>query len=145
MFPKTVSLKTDREGFLSQECPSCKHRFKVKPNEGAKGPISHCPYCMFDGRDCWWTPKQAEHLSARAMDLLSKDLEEPFKRIAGRSKFIKVEMKRTPRFTPQCPNEPDENWPVIEFPSGEVIKYDGRFRVLRCPVTGEKLKEEPSN
>ena len=71
-----ISFNTDEEGFLSQECPGCERRFKAKLGEGSDEPISFCPYCDYTGRDCWWTQKQAEYLSAKAAEeVLGPELE----------------------------------------------------------------------
>ena len=61
-----VSLNTDDDGFLSQRCPSCERRFKVKFGEGSDRPISFCPYCGHNEEGCWWTQEQADYLAAQA-------------------------------------------------------------------------------
>lgn len=61
-----VSLPTDGDGFVSQECPACCKRFKVVFGEGSQRPIGHCPYCGHAGEGCWWTQDQADFLAAVA-------------------------------------------------------------------------------
>ncbi len=63
-----VSFPTDAEGFLSQECLSCRQRFKVIFGHGSEEPISHCPYCGYNGQECWLTPEQREYVEAVATD-----------------------------------------------------------------------------
>jgi hypothetical protein len=65
-----VSLATDNDGFLSQECPTCMRRFKVLLGQGSDQPIRHCPYCGHEGEGCWWTTEQADYLAAVASEEL---------------------------------------------------------------------------
>jgi hypothetical protein len=64
-----VNFPTDLDGFLSQECPSCNQPFKVLFGQGSSEPISFCPYCGFEGQDCWWTQEQVDHAAAAAFSL----------------------------------------------------------------------------
>ena len=67
----TLSLQTDSDGFITQECPECRRKFKVQYTEPKKGeipkPLSYCPYCGFNGKDCFWTREQAEYIEKMAM------------------------------------------------------------------------------
>src|SRR5688572_14873062 len=76
---KTVRLPTDKDGFVTQECPSCERQFKIKFGSGAPGPLAHCPYCAYQGRDCWWTTEQARFLGEQAKDLVNDLIEDSFR------------------------------------------------------------------
>ena len=81
-----VSFPTDADGFLSQECPSCELRFKVMFGEGSAEPISYCPYCGYNGQNCWHTQAQVDYMQAIAANVslgpeLKKKLERSLKGI----------------------------------------------------------------
>ena len=63
-----VSFPTDADGILSQECPSWEELFKVVLGEGSEQPISHRPYCGYNGQDCWRTQPQVDYSQAIAMN-----------------------------------------------------------------------------
>ena len=134
-----VSLNTDGDGFLSQECPGCERRFKVKFGEGGEGPISFCPYCDYTGQNCWWTPEQAKHLGEVAsqqvvgpmLDKVAKNL----KRNAGG--LLSVSVNRQPPRMPNPPAEHDHGWPVFLFDCcNEPIKHDEQNTSLFCILCG---------
>ena len=61
-----LKLNTDSEGFISQECPECGHRFKVKLGDGSPRPVTYCPYCRHKNRESWWTGPQASYIESAA-------------------------------------------------------------------------------
>lgn len=137
----TVSLPTDDDGFLSQECPGCERRFKVNFNEGSDQPISFCPYCGHNATGCWWTPEQAEYLSAKAAEeVVGPELEKMARDFNRKSSggliSMNMEVSRSP--TPPSPEEPNDNLPVTTFECcGERIKHDGQKSMLRCVICGK--------
>lgn len=66
-----ISFATDSSGFLSQECPSCHQYFKMMPGQGSSEPVSFCPYCGYEGRQCWFTPEQIEHIHSVTISRLA--------------------------------------------------------------------------
>lgn len=137
----SVSLQTDDDGFLSQECPSCKRRFKAKFSEGSDQPISFCPYCGHNDTGCWWTPEQAEYLSAiAAEEIVGPELKKMAREFNRKSSggLISMNMKVSHSPTPRAPVEPDVNWPMVSFECcGERIKHDGQNSELRCIICGK--------
>ncbi len=135
-----VSLATDQDGFLSQECPDCERRFKVLLGQGSDQPIRHCPYCGHEGENCWWTPEQAEYLGAVASESLLgpelKKMARDFNRQAGRGLIsMKMDVKTGP--VPVAPTEAQDDMPIVDFPCcNEQIKHDGRSSSLRCIICG---------
>ena len=113
-----VTLNTDNDGFLSQECPSCKRRFKAKFNDGSDQPISFCPYCGHNETGCWWTPEQAENLSGKvAEEIVVPELDKiarDFNRNT-RGGLISMNMKVSHSPTPPQPQEQDEDCPQATF------------------------------
>ena len=139
----SVSLSTDDDGLLSQECPSCERRFKVKYNEGSDQPISFCPYCGHNDTGCWWTPEQAEYLSGRAAEeIVAPELGKMARNFNRKSRgglfSMSTKVRRSP--APPPPKELDNDWPHVTFSCcGEVIKHDGQSSDLRCIICGKPL------
>ena len=138
-----VSLATDNDGFLSQECPACERRFKIVPGEGSDKPVSFCPYCRHNGHDCWWTPQQAEYISGVVgeqvvvpeLDQMARD----FNRGSGRG-FIRMSVKVTRPRVPSRPDEPNDVWPVTKFECcNERIKHDGQATGVACVICGVQI------
>ena len=140
-----VSLNTDHEGFISQECPSCNRRFKAKYGEGSDQPVGYCPYCGHHETGCWWTPEQSEYLAATAaVEVLSPQMEKmarEFNRKTGGGGLISMSMNYSPPSTPQRPIEAEEEWPKVMFQCcGETIKHDGASQLLNCIICGAQSK-----
>ena len=137
----SVRFSTDSEGFLSQECPSCKTRFKVRFGEGSDQPIAFCPYCDHNGKDCWWTPEQAEYMSATVgsevvgpeLDKMAREFN---RKTRGRNNLISMSMKVSHSEAPIQPDEPEEAWMKTRFQCcDETIKHqEGEH--LRCIICG---------
>lgn len=143
-----VSLATDNDGFISQECPACERRFKIVPGEGSDKPVSFCPYCLHNGHNCWWTPEQAEYISSVVgaqvvgpeLDRMASD----FNRGSGRG-FIRMSMKVTKPRVPQRPDEPHDAWPVMTFDCcNERIKHNGAEVRVACVICGVQVVAKPS-
>lgn len=137
----TVSLSTDSDGFVSQECPACSKRFKVVFGKGSDGPIGHCPYCGHAGQSCWWTQAQADYLAAMAGQEIARPLLDEFaRRVNGVSKagdFLKVSAKVEHGPRPTVPDELDTAMSVVNFQCcGERIKHDGSAATLHCIICG---------
>lgn len=138
----TVKLSTDSEGFLSQECPSCERRFKVKLGEGSDQPIAYYPYCGHAGKSCWWTPEQAAYLSAKVkadvigtrLDAMARDFN---RRALGSRGLLSISMKVNHSQVPSQPDEQDDHWPKASFECcNEVIKHEVHGEVLCCVICG---------
>ncbi len=126
---KSVRFSTDREGFLTQECPTCSKQFKVRFGSGAPGPIAFCPYCGHEGKDCWWTTAQANYLN-QEMQKFASDVVEKTLRGTG------FDFKRARVSNIPAPTESEIGWKSYQFKSGEAIKYQGSPATLQCPATG---------
>ncbi len=133
-----VSLPTDSDGFLSQECPSCGQQFKVIFGEGSSNPISRCPYCGHRGENCWYTTQQVEHLKAVAastvlgpqMKKLASDLKQ------ASNGWLKFELKGDVPAPPPAPMETDDTLDVVRFPCcNETVKLI-RQASLFCIICG---------
>ena len=140
----SVSIDTDSDGFLSQECPACKKRFKVKFGDGSDRPISFCPYCGHQGSGCWWTQEQADYFASVAhQKVIAPMLEESTKQLNRMSRpgdfiQIKASVDHTP--AQPMPIEPDLPMQVAKFDCcGEQIKFDGQQTTLSCIICGAPL------
>lgn len=137
-----ISIPTDADGFLSQECPACSRRFRVRFGEGSVQPIAYCPYCGHQGMNCWWTEEQAEYMAAVASgEVVAPELRKMARRFnqqAGGGLFkMKMTVKTSP--PPSAPVEPVEVLPVAQFACcNERIKHDGRESTLHCVICGER-------
>jgi hypothetical protein len=134
-----IKLNTDSDGFISQECPACAGRFKVRFEAGASRPVVFCPYCRHQGKDCWWTRPQASYIESTGMVLGSHELDRMMLEVLRGSD---VKLKREPQAAVTAPSEPQDPWPVVEFPSKERVKHDGSRKSLYCPVTGREMALE---
>jgi len=145
-----VPLKTDSHGFISQECPNCEKRFKVKYGEGSDKPISFCPYCGHKGNNCWWTKEQADYLGSvvikEAVEPKFEKMAREINRKSSRSGSISMSMdfKKSPK--PVVPQETEDDWPSISFECcDETIKYEQGQGPLFCIICGKKLGEQLGN
>lgn len=134
-----IKFVQDDDGFLSQECPACRQRFKATFSGGGSAPLSFCPYCGHKGRDCWWTEAQAEYLGeVAAAKTIRPELERMAREINRKSGPLKMKMD-PPGPPPRPPEELDEPWPIFTAPCcGEPIRYDGNYENLRCVICGRE-------
>jgi hypothetical protein len=135
-----IILSTDTDGFLSQECPSCNQQFKVVLGEGSEEPISFCPYCGHEGRDCWFTQEQIDHIQGVAVDIF---FEPELKKMQGQLNniscdLLKVDTNFTSPDIPVSPIEPDRAFDMFCFPCcKETIKAE-RHDKLFCIICGQE-------
>ena len=138
-----VGFNTDEDGYISQECPACKKRFKVNFSSGSDEPISYCPYCGHKERDCWWTQKQVDYLSGVVgkeligpeLDKMAKD----FNRKARVGNFINMTMSVKHSSDAPEPKEPSEPMPIVTFECcGEKTKHDQSQKALFCIICGKE-------
>lgn len=120
-----MSFPTDADGFLSQECPSCELRFKVVFGEGSEEPISCCPYCGYNGQNCWHTQAQVDYMQAVAANVaVAPELKKLERQMKGMSNdFLKIDMgSDLPKPGPP-PMETDDPLDILHFPCcNETIK-----------------------
>jgi len=136
-----VSFPTDADGFLSQECPSCEQLFKVVFGEGSEQPISYCPYCGYNGQDCWHTQPQVDYIQAVAANIaLGPELKKLERQMKGMSKgFLKIDMKSNLPKPPPAPMETDDLLDILRFPccneTIKVTRHDHHF----CIICGTEI------
>jgi hypothetical protein len=137
-----VRFNTDRAGFISQECPSCRGEFKVQLGKGSKEPIAHCPYCAHDGRDCWWTQAQARYLSDfAAYAVVGPELERMARRLNSSNSggMLTIKTSVNSRARPSAPVERDEEIATAKFACcGEAIRHRSEASKLRCIICGKR-------
>jgi hypothetical protein len=134
----SISLNTDGDGFVSQECPNCHRRFKVIFAQGTGKPLSFCPYCRHTGRDCWWTQQQADYISSvvahEVIDPQLRDLADELNR--GGGGFIKASLELDSDGAQAPPPEDDLVLEMHTFSCcDERIKHEPAPR-LYCVICG---------
>lgn len=110
-----LSFPTDSDGFLSRECPSCNRYFKVQVGQGSDLPISYCPHCGHQGRDCWHTPAQIEYAKEVALGALVVPEIEKLRRSLSGSGLLKASVKHGIPSPPPPPFESDDPYDVVRF------------------------------
>lgn len=137
-----VTFPTDADGFISQECPSCEQRFKVVIGEGSDEPISWCPYCGYNGRDCWYTTQQVEYMQVVAANVvLSPEFKKLERQLKELSKgFLRVGLKTDIPKPPPPPMETDDDLSILHFPCCreriKVQRHDKHF----CVICGQEVE-----
>lgn len=137
-----ISINTDSDGFVSQECPACSKTFKIRFGSGAKAPLAHCPYCQHDGTGCWWTKAQAEYIRSIAThEVIGPEFEKMARDLHRSTRNSLFPLKMTVTKAPKraAPLEPNGNMSTHLFPCcGETIKFEGPLSDLRCVICGVK-------
>ena len=132
-----ISLPTDTDGFLSQECPSCGLRFKVTFGQGSEAPISYCPYCGYEGANCWHTQEQVNYIQAVAINIALMPELKKLKLASGG--LLKFNMKSDISNPTAPPIEADEPMTVLHFPCcNESIKVE-RYERHFCIICGTEV------
>ncbi len=140
-----VTLNLDDDGFISQECPACGKKFKVKYGEGSDKPLSFCPYCRHNGRDCWWTEAQAEYLAQAVghelLDPRMARLAKDFNRKMPSGGLVTLKMEYEPGPEAVAPEEANNGWPTVSFECcGESFKHDRSTDTLCCIICGSERR-----
>lgn len=144
----SVSLPTDVDGFVSQECPACLRRFRVQVSDESGDKIHHCPYCAHSGEDCWWTPEQTAFFTSQVEQQLVAPMLDRFAdevNNVGNTGFVRLSASVDHRAPVIEPLELDLEMTMITFPCcGEPIKYDGAFPELFCIICGRSHRVAPT-
>jgi DNA-directed RNA polymerase subunit RPC12/RpoP len=77
----SVSIPTDDDGYVRQECPNCGREFKAPVEDEELADIGHCPYCGHQDEQ-WFTAEQMEQFEAQAMAAFMPQVESEFKKMA---------------------------------------------------------------
>ena len=142
-----VSFPTDTQGFLTQECPSCRQRFKVIFGQGSQESISHCPYCGYKGQACWFTPQQREHVAAVATDVVVvPELKKIERALKGTSTgLFKTSFDSNLTKSSRPPIETDKPSDILHFRCcNESIKVNCQQRHF-CIICGMEIDMDISN
>ena len=136
-----VSFPTDSDGFVSQECPSCQQQFKVLFGEGSQEPVSHCPYCGYEGLQCWLTQAQRDYVTAVATDVVVapelKKLEREFQ--GGSEGLLSITMEYDPPKPSHPPIETDASFDILRFPCCEETIKINRQKQHFCIICGMEI------
>lgn len=78
----SVSIPTDDDGYVRQECPSCGREFKAPVEDEELAEVGHCPYCGHQD-DQWFTAEQMEQFEAEALAAFMPQVEKELKKMAN--------------------------------------------------------------
>jgi hypothetical protein len=134
-----VNFPTDLDGFLSQECPSCHQQFKVLFGQGSSEPISFCPYCGFEGQDCWWTQEQVDHAAATAFSLVVEpEIKKLQRKLESSSGLIKLDLEFDSPGNASSPVDVEADFNVYRFPCHDETIKAYRRDELFCIICGQE-------
>jgi hypothetical protein len=134
-----VNFPTDLDGFLSQECPSCNQPFKVLFGQGSSEPISFCPYCGFEGQDCWWTQEQVDHAAAAAFSLVVEpEIKKLQRKLKSSSGLIKLNLEIESPGSESSPIDVEADFNVYRFPCHDETIKAYRRDELFCIICGQE-------
>jgi hypothetical protein len=136
-----LSFPLDAEGFLSQECPTCERRFKVKFSQEPDGKfLSHCPYCGHEGQKCWWTSEQVTYIQsqtkASVINPLLRDFQRDLQGLNNQGAGITVRSQpiRDPQVVP--PAETNEAMRLHTFACCDeqikIVNWEGPVHCIIC-------------
>lgn len=136
-----IHFPLDSDGYLSQECPACEQRFKVRFGQGSPEPVGHCPYCAHAGVGCWFTTEQVEYAQAKTYnEFLAPKLDELGREVDRLNRgggFLSFGVKRTPDMALAIPQEDDRSMELKTFSChGETIKHEPGVSAPFCPICG---------
>lgn len=140
-----VSLTTDDDGFISQECPKCKKQFKAIFEEEIDRPISYCPYCGHMEQGCWWTHEQMEYfkgaVSEDVINPMLNDFAKDMNSISKTGDFLQISAEVTHDPPVQKPLESENQMPITFFECcNEKVKHDGSTSKLHCFCCGKIIE-----
>lgn len=136
-----VSFSTDDEGFISQQCPSCSRRFKIRVDDESNQTVNHCPYCGSPSEDGWLTEEQRAYamgvVTQQAIDPILERFSRGLNRLNRPGSLITVSGRYEKTVPPSKPVETGEPMPLFTPPCcNEPVKHDGSTLHLFCVVCG---------
>ena len=139
-----INFETDAEGFLSQECPSCRRRFKVLFDDRSDAVLSFCPYCRHTGEDNWLTSEQLDYVRSVATGIVVRPQLEQLKRQIARSASGMVDVQVTENIPGAVspPLETIDDYDTVYFQCcTETIRAERRNRHY-CIICGKEQGEK---
>ena len=142
-----ISLPTDSEGYLTQECKKCYRKFKVKythdSSTTSKKELTYCPYCGEIGKNGFFTRQQTEFIENSAMSKVVGPMMEKFGReIETHSgEFLKFEVSTSyPKYA-ISPIESEDLKKIYYVCCDETIKIlENWDNSLFCIICGKEVK-----
>lgn len=141
----TVTLRGDRDGFLSRECPSCARTFKraVVRITAGELPSPYCPYCATPNDDDWYTVEQRAYVQAAMERAAMKFATEQFTSMLEGLKSEYLEFKAAPAQLPPDPGAPpselEEGFIRVDVPCHEEDPFKVEVTttgLVACTVCG---------
>ena len=140
-----VSFSSDSDGFISQQCPSCTRRFKVRIDHESNHSVNYCPYCGRQSEEGWLTEEQhAYAMSVVAEQVVDPMLEDFTRELEGLNRpggFLSVTGSFERTVSPPKPVESDGLMSVFTAPCcDEPVKHDGSAAALHCIICGKSAE-----
>jgi hypothetical protein len=137
-----VSFPSDGDGFVSQQCPSCTKRFKVRVDDESDHSANFCPYCGVRSEDGWLTEEQEAYamgvVSEQVVDPMLEDFTHELESLNRPDGFLSVTGNFERTVPPPKPVESNDPMPVFTSPCcDEPVKHDGSAALLHCVVCGK--------
>ena len=136
----SISFPTDSGGYISQQCPTCERRFKIRVDDNGQE-VNHCPYCGSGAENGWLTEEQQAYAVAvvaeQAIDPIIEEFSRGLDRMNRPGGLIKVSGSYNKSPLPPVPVESEEPMPLFT-PSccKKPVKHDGESSALFCVVCG---------
>jgi hypothetical protein len=137
-----VSLSADSDGFVTQQCPSCTRRFKIRVNDDGTSSPQYCPYCGSGSEKGWLTEEQIAYVLGMGAEQVVDPLLEEFARELEASNDPGGLITRSARYEKSVPPPMpvESNVPMHIFTSpccGAPVKHDETVSPLHCAACGK--------
>ena len=138
-----LSLPTDGDGYISQQCPTCTRRFKVHVDDQGDSPLQFCPYCHATSDNAWWTEEQQEYFMgvamAQTLDPLLDELSDGIAGLNQTGSLLSFSMRSERSEPPPVPVESDRVMPIFVHPCCSLpVKHDESSSRLFCIGCGQE-------
>jgi hypothetical protein len=139
-----VSFPSDSDGFISQQCPSCTRRFKVRVDDESDHSMNFCPYCGGESEDGWLTEEQEAYamglVTEQVVDPMLEDFTRELEGLNRPSGFLSVTGSFERTVPPPKPVEPEGDMELFTFPCcNKPVKLDAPGQVVHCVNCGKKV------
>lgn len=139
----TLTIPADEDGFILQQCPKCKSKFKLTVSDFQSDEIVEiwCPVCGLIS-ESYWTDDVIELAKTKALNTFMDEVHSQFKELERKTKGKAVSIKagKKPTHEPKVPvSKIVEPFVVVETPCCNKpvkLSYREKESVYYCPFCG---------